>query len=104
MPSVLECLHYGKRNAVTRMQLHFATEMNDRLIRDEITKLRNKGYPIFNSGDGDGYYLATPEDEADMRQSIMRERARAISVSMNVKTQERLMQKVLHPEGLQMEL
>lgn len=104
MPSVLDCLHYGKRNAVTRLGLKLKTELPDRMIRKEIDRLREEGYPIFNSCDGEGYYLATADDDMDMMQCILRERARRDSCAQSTAALERARQKVLNQEGLQMEL
>ena len=104
MRNVLDCLHFGKRNAVTRTQLAILTGLNDRQIRQEIETLRREGSPIFNSQDGEGYYLATADDEADMMHCILRERARRDSFVESVRCLEEARQKVLHPDGIQMQI
>ncbi len=104
MPSVLDCLHFGKRNAVTRVQLQILTGLPDRAIRREIDKLREDGQPIFNSQDGEGYYLATADDDLDMMHCILRERARRDAMIESVESLERSRLKVLNPDGLQMSL
>ena len=104
MPNVLDCLHFGKRNAVTRTQLQIKTGLNDRQIRAEIEQLRREGSPIFNSQDGEGYYLATKDDDLDMMHCILRERARRDTFAENVKHLEEARQKVLNPEGVQMQM
>lgn len=104
MASVLDCLHFGKRNAVTRTQLMIMTGLPDRAIRREIDKLREEGQPIFNSQDGEGYYLATADDDTDMMLCILRERARRDSMIESVDALERSRLRVLNPDGLQLSL
>lgn len=104
MASVLDCLHYGKENAVTREYLHQATDLEDRDIRKTIEHLKKQGHPIFNSADGSGYYLATPEDKADMKRSVRIKQAHAISCMRNAEREQRLMDRVLNPDGLQLSL
>ena len=104
MPNVLDCLHFGKRNAVTRTSLQLQTGLTDRQMRAEIELLRREGSPIFNSQDGEGYYLATKDDDADMMHCILRERARRDTFTENVKHLEAARQKVLYPDGVQMQI
>ena len=104
MASVLDCLHYGKENAVTREYLSGATDLKDREVRKAIEHLKKQGHPIFNSADGSGYYLASPEDKADMQRSVRIKKAHALSCVRNAEREQRLMDRVLNPDGLQLSL
>ena len=68
----------GRENAVTREQLRIRTGLSDRKIRNLIESARLQGAPIINNQDGEGYYIATNQEELD--RYIRQERSRALSV------------------------
>lgn len=105
MPSVLDCLHYGRENAVSRYFLTSMTGLDDRTVRDVIKHLRvNEGYPIFNTLDGKGYFLATKEDANEMKAALQAQKSRTREDMRLLKAYSKSISKVLNPEGLQMEL
>ena len=105
MPSVLDCLHYGRENAVSRYFLTSMTGLDDRTVRDIIKHLRvNEGYPIFNTLDGKGYFLATKEDANEMKAALQAQKSRTREDMRLLKAYSKSISKVLNPEGRQMEL
>ena len=51
---IRDLIPYGRENAVTRENLCILTGLNDRVVRNEIKKLR-RDMPILNLQDGSGY-------------------------------------------------
>ena len=60
---LLDYLGHGRANAVTRERLSGLSGLDDRTMRDEIKRLREKGVLICNDGDGGGYYIADTDEE-----------------------------------------
>ncbi|MZQ97189.1 MAG: hypothetical protein GT601_05900 [Acidaminobacter sp.] len=63
---MIEYLGIGPEEARTRQDLVDITGYPDRLIRDQISKLRKSGVPVVNFGKG--YYIS--EDPAEIRKFI----------------------------------
>lgn len=84
--TVLECLHEGKENAVTREELVMLTGMPDRAVRSEIERLRRE-HVILNDQDGKGYYIET--DCNRINRYIRQEEARAKSIFASLKAARR---------------
>ena len=105
MASVLDCLHYGKQNAVTREYLRTKTGLDDRAIRHEIRRLRvSEKLPIFNMQDGSGYFIATPDDWHEMLAACRMQDSRAREEVELKNIFHELTNKVMHPEGVQLNL
>ena len=72
---VLRCLGVGKENRVSLETLQTLTGMNERAIRMEIQRLRNKErIMILSSPRKDGYWIAADDewDEVDQFEKMMR--------------------------------
>ena len=73
--------HY-KDDPIARSTLKYWTGLTDRVMRDAIEKLRNRGYWIVNGIYG-GYYLTN--DPKDLEYWVRKERARASSINKTVR-------------------
>lgn len=76
---ILRCLtgHNSSDNVISRSDLKYWSGLTDRVMRDAIEKLRNRGYWIVNGVYG-GYYITF--DPNDLEYFIRKEKARAISI------------------------
>ena len=75
---VLRCLTgHSKDDPMTRSDLKYWSGLTDRIARDAIERLRNRGYWIVNGIHG-GYYITN--DPNDLEYFIRKEKARAISI------------------------
>ena len=84
---IRDLIPYGRENAVTRQTLCVLTGLNDRVIRNEITKLR-RNIPILNLQDGSGYYMPRCDNESEMcelKRFINQESKRARSIFYSLK-------------------
>lgn len=61
--NILDFIPYGKDNAVTRQELVRATGLDDRSVRDEISKLRARGEFILSSSSHVGYWRSNDQTE-----------------------------------------
>ena len=79
MIDILEYIPYGKTNEpISREELSALTGLDDRKVRDEISKAK-KNHPIINVGQG--YYIPDDPDDPNLKAYILKEthRIRAIS-------------------------
>jgi hypothetical protein len=74
----------GKENAIKRSDLVVKSGIPDRHMREKIVELQKEGYPIVNTQDGCGYFLANNMD--DFKRYMRQERKRALT-RMNVLNQ-----------------
>ncbi len=77
---------HGKANAVTRSYLVMATGLNDREVRDAISKARGNGAVILNDQDGKGYYYPTLEEYDNAVGCLKQEEKRAKCVFWTLKS------------------
>jgi len=73
----------GRHNAIKRYELRLAAHMGDRRMRKAIEADRKNGYRICNGQDGDGYYIAGSDAEAEHFAASQRARAREILRSVD---------------------
>lgn len=82
---ILDYIPYGKENAIRRGSLVLLTGMNDRGVREAISKAR-RNTPILNMQDGSGYYRPTKEELPELRRYVAQEEKRAKSVFYSLKS------------------
>lgn len=70
---------FGKENAINRKALANTLGVNDREMRDWISKAREEGVFICNDGEGEGYYIAN--DKYEILRRFRVEKAREESLS-----------------------
>lgn len=81
---LINCLGYGRRNAVSRFELSCLLDMSDRKVRKLVEEARNCGYVIVSLGQKGGYYLTDNIDE--IHAYYLQEQARATSILRRLRT------------------
>lgn len=78
---------FGSKNAISRLELHNATGLSDRELRNEICDARReRGCCIINLGEG--YFHPTIEEYEQIRTYIAKEKSRAVSIFEGLKPLE----------------
>ena len=80
--NIVDYIPVGSKNAISRQNLCIATGMNDRAVREAISKARRTTC-ICNAQDGKGYYI--PDDLKDARDFLKQESSRAKSIFWSLK-------------------
>lgn len=62
---ILQFLHKGSENAISREQLVILTGQDDRTNRDAIHRLRLAGHYIMSDSGGKGYWIAEDSKEVE---------------------------------------
>ena len=62
---ILNHVHIGRENAVTRQELVNRTGKDNRTVREMIQEARLAGYPIMSSSTSSGYWLVESVEEAE---------------------------------------
>ena len=83
--NILDYIHEGKEDAITREELRFLTELSDRTIRELIEQARRNGAIILNLQDGRGYYRPAPDEMDDVRRQFLINERRAMSILVQQK-------------------
>ena len=83
--NILDYIHEGKEDAITREELRFLTELSDRTIRELIEQARRNGAIILNLQDGRGYYRPAPDEMDDVAQQHRQNKGRIASISIQQK-------------------
>ena len=83
--NILDYIHEGKEDAITREELRFLTELSDRTIRELIEQERRNGAIILNLQDGRGYYRPAPDEMDDVRRQYKQNDRRAKSILVQQK-------------------
>lgn len=84
---IRDLIPYGRENAVTRENLCILTGLNDRVVRNEIKKLR-RDMPILNLQDRSGYYMPRTDNDfelMELKRFINQESKRARSIFYSLK-------------------
>ena len=81
--NILNYIHKGRQNAVTRERLRQLTGLTDSKVRELIRKARHD-VPIVNFQSGEGYYIPTEIEEVD--RFIAQEEKRAKSIFANLRS------------------
>ena len=89
--NILDYIHEGKEDAITREELRFLTELSDRTIRELIEQERRNGVIILNLQDGRGYYRPAPEDLVDILKQYRQNDSRAKSILVQQKYLRRIL-------------
>lgn len=85
--SVMNFIPEAPCEPVKRSTLVLMTGKCDRVIRHEISQLKQK-YPIVNVGDG--YYIATDPDDPNLLHYIRQEQSRAREIMRGIRSHRRL--------------
>ena len=83
--NILDYIHEGKEDAITREELRFLTELSDRTIRELIEQARRNGAIILNLQDGRGYYRPAPDELDDVLRQYKQNDRRAMSILVQQK-------------------
>lgn len=62
---VIDCIPCGKENSISRAELVKRTGLDDRTVREEISRLRSKGEFILSSSSHSGYWLSDDSKEIE---------------------------------------
>ena len=89
--NILNYIHKGRENAVTRERLRQLTGLTDCKVRELIREAR-QSVPIVNLSDGRGYYVPTKEEEVD--KYIRQEEHRAKSIFANLQSAKEYRKKI----------
>ena len=89
--NILNYIHKGRENAVSRERLRQLTGLTDSKMRELIREAR-KNVPIINLSDGCGYYIPTKEEEVD--KYIRQEEHRAKSIFANLQSAKEYRKKI----------
>lgn len=84
---ILRFIPTGSQNAVKRKTLVAMTALDDRSVRDAISKARHR-IPIINLSDGDGYYIPDMNDANDrkaLKSYVKQEESRLKSIGWSLK-------------------
>lgn len=84
---ITDYIPVGHQNAISRVMLAKLTGLNDRSMREQISRAR-RYTPILNLQDGGGYYIPDKEDPADvaaLRKFKTQESKRAKSIFWSLK-------------------
>ena len=79
----------GRENAVKRGELSTRLALDDRIVRREIAKARERGVNIVNDGSGVGYWIS--DDTADLAEQYRKEHKRALKILYRLKTMRRML-------------
>ncbi|MBE7053437.1 MAG: hypothetical protein E7391_04090 [Ruminococcaceae bacterium] len=82
--NVIDFIPFGKQNAITQNELMMVTGLSDRMLREEISRLR-RDVPILNMQDGKGYFRPTEDEIEDVKKYISQEERRGKSVFWSLK-------------------
>lgn len=80
---VLNCLHTGKENAVSRYEIEKITGIDERTVREIIKRIVTEdGIPILSSSSAKGYWIS--EDLEEMRAYVRESDSREATLRRNV--------------------
>lgn len=83
--NIIDFIPYGKENAIRRGSLVKLTGMNDRAVRDAISRAR-RDTPILNMQDGSGYYRPTKNEVDELKHFVSQEESRAKAIFYSLKS------------------
>ena len=103
--NIREYIPEGKENAVSRKVLAKRTGLEDRAIRDLISRNNkdNTVAPIINLGNGQGYFIATKDDREAVRRYCSQELSRIRETRQKIKNIQEWYERT-NPEQLYMDL
>lgn len=90
---ILDCIPYGKENAVTREELVRRTGLDDRVIRKAISHARRND-PILNLQNGAGYYRPTMQDIVELKRFVAQEEHRSSEIVSGVLSAKRMLRRL----------
>lgn len=100
---IIDYLKFGKDNAISRESLVYCCvrdglisvntkqRSQDRQVRKLIEKAR-KDYVILNLSNGEGYYIATPNDVEELEDYVKQETRRCISIFRSISMAKKLLE------------
>lgn len=83
--NILSLIPQGKKNAISRTELRYRAQLNDRVMRELIEQERRNGAIILNLQDGRGYYRPAPDEMDDVRRQFLINERRAMSILVQQK-------------------
>ena len=83
--NILKLIPQGKANAISRTELRYRAQLNDRAMRELIEQERRNGAIILNLQDGRGYYRPAPDEMDDVAQQYRQIKGRIESFSIQQK-------------------
>lgn len=83
--NILNLIPQGKANAISRIELRYRAQLNDRAMRELIEQERRNGAIILNLQDGRGYYRPAPDEMDDVRRQFLINERRAMSILVQQK-------------------
>ena len=95
--NILSLIPQGKKNAISRTELRYRAQLNDRVMRELIEQERRKGAIILNLQDGRGYYRPAPDDLDDIMRQYRQNDRRAKSILV----QQKYLRRTLKEAGKQ---
>ena len=83
--NILSLIPQGKVNAISRTELRYRAQLNDRVMRELIEQERRNGAIILNLQDGRGYYRPAPDELDDVLRQYKQNDRRAMSILVQQK-------------------
>jgi len=83
--NILSLIPQGKKNAISRTELRYRAQLNDRAMRELIEQERRNGAIILNLQDGRGYYRPAPDELDDVLRQYKQNDRRAMSILVQQK-------------------
>ena len=83
--NILSLIPQGKKNAISRTELRYIAQLNDRAMRELIEQERRNGAIILNLQDGRGYYRPAPDELDDVLRQYKQNDRRAMSILVQQK-------------------
>ena len=93
--NILNLIPQGKANAISRTELRYRAQLNDRAMRELIEQERRNGAIILNLQDGRGYYRPAPDELDDVLRQYKQNDRRAKSILV----QQKYLRKMLKQAG-----
>ena len=93
--NILSLIPQGKVNAISRTELRYIAQLNDRVMRELIEQARRNGAIILNLQDGRGYYRPAPDEMDDVHRQYKQNDRRAKSILV----QQKYLRKMLKQAG-----
>lgn len=91
--NIVDYIPHGRMNAISRNSLVTLTGLNDRAVREAISKAR-RDTPILNMQDGSGYYQPTEDDVDELRHFVAQETRRAKSIFWSLRSARKAVERL----------